>query len=107
FVAKMAAQSKTERLGEDAEKEGVFTGAFAVNPFSGEKVPVWIANFVVSDYGTGAVMSVPGHDSRDFAFATKYSLPIKRVIDASDGSQPEPPDVDDGLKREAGEYPGR
>ncbi|MFT3842038.1 MAG: leucine--tRNA ligase [Myxococcaceae bacterium] len=106
FVAKMAAQSKTERLGEDAEKEGVFTGAFAVNPFSGEKVPVWIANFVVSDYGTGAVMSVPGHDARDHAFATKYSLPVKRVIDAPDGAQPELPYTEDGVMRDSGPFTG-
>ena len=66
--------AKVERTEEGAEKEGVFTGAFAVNPFTGEKVPVWIANFVLSDYGTGAVMSVPAHDSRDFDFAQKYGL---------------------------------
>ncbi len=80
FVAKMAAMSKTDRTQEGAEKEGVFTGAHALNPFTGAKVPVWIANFVLSDYGTGAVMSVPAHDARDFDFARKYALPIKVVI---------------------------
>ena len=83
FVAKLAAKSKTERTEEGAEKEGVFTGAYAVNPFTGAKVPVWIANFVLSDYGTGAVMSVPAHDARDFDFARKYALPIRVVIKPS------------------------
>ena len=80
FVAKMAAKSKTERTEEGAVKEGVFTGAYALNPFTGAKAPVWIANFVLSDYGTGAVMSVPAHDARDFDFARKYALPIRVVV---------------------------
>jgi leucyl-tRNA synthetase len=63
-----------------AEKEGFFTGRFAVNPFSGEQVPVWVANFVLAEYGTGAVMCVPAHDQRDFEFADKYGLPVKVVI---------------------------
>ena len=63
-----------------AEKEGVFTGRMAVNPFSGEKVPIWAANFVLMGYGTGAVMCVPGHDQRDFEFCRKYDLPIRVVI---------------------------
>jgi len=65
---------------ETQEKKGVATGVFAVHPVSGEKVPVWVANFVLMGYGTGAVMAVPGHDQRDFEFAHKYSLPIKQVI---------------------------
>ncbi len=79
FAAQMAKKSKVERA-ESSEKLGVFTGAFAINPFTLEKIPVWCANFVLSDYGTGAVMSVPAHDARDYAFATKYSLPIRHVI---------------------------
>ncbi len=63
-----------------AEKEGFFTGRFGVNPFSGEKVPIWVGNFVLAEYGTGAVMCVPAHDQRDFEFAKKYHLPIKVVI---------------------------
>src|SRR5579872_2787417 len=63
-----------------AEKEGFFTGRFAVNPFSGESVPIWVANFVLAEYGTGAVMCVPAHDERDFEFAEKYHLPVKIVI---------------------------
>jgi leucyl-tRNA synthetase len=63
-----------------AEKEGFFTGRFAVNPFSGEQLPIWVANFVLAEYGTGAVMCVPAHDERDFEFAEKYGLPVKVVV---------------------------
>ncbi len=63
-----------------AEKEGIFTGRFAVNPFSGERVPIWVANFVLAEYGTGAVMCVPAHDERDYEFCEKYHLPVKVVI---------------------------
>jgi leucyl-tRNA synthetase len=62
------------------EKHGVFTGRFAVNPFNDEKVPIWVANYILADYGTGAIMSVPAHDERDFEFAQKYGLPLRRVI---------------------------
>ncbi len=64
----------------DEEKEGLNTGRLAINPFSGEAIPVWVANYVLIEYGTGAVMSVPAHDERDFEFAQKYSLPIRQVI---------------------------
>jgi leucyl-tRNA synthetase len=67
--------------GEEEEKEGVNTGMSAVNPFNGELIPVWVANYVLMEYGTGAVMSVPAHDERDYEFAQKYSLPIRRVIE--------------------------
>ncbi len=66
---------------EEEHKEGINTGILAVNPFSGESIPVWVANYVLIEYGTGAVMSVPAHDDRDFEFAQKYSLPIRRVIE--------------------------
>ncbi len=62
------------------EKHGVFTGHHAANPFTGETLPVWVANYILADYGTGAIMSVPAHDERDFEFATKYGLPVKRVL---------------------------
>ncbi len=68
-----------------AEKEGFFTGRFAVNPFSGESVPIWVANFVLAEYGTGAVMAVPAHDQRDFEFAKKYAIPFRVVIQRLDG----------------------
>jgi len=79
--------SKSTRAADiaTAEKEGFFTGRFAVNPFSGELVPVWVANFVLAEYGTGAVMCVPAHDQRDYEFAEKYHLPVKIVIQPSQG----------------------
>jgi leucyl-tRNA synthetase len=83
-IAAFAEKVKNERIarGEAAEeeKEGLNTGVLAINPFSGESIPVWVANYVLMEYGTGAVMSVPGHDERDFEFAQKYSLPIRQVI---------------------------
>ena len=73
-------QDRTARLTGEIEKEGFFTGRYAMNPFTEERIPIWIANFVLGEYGTGAVMAVPAHDQRDFEFATKYGLPIKVVI---------------------------
>ena len=71
---------QTRRAGGDLTKEGVFTGKYAVNPATGEEIPIWIANFVLTEYGSGAIMSVPGHDQRDFDFAKKYDIPIVEVI---------------------------
>ena len=73
-------QTDIERQSITRDKTGVFTGSYAINPINGRKVPVWIADYVLNTYGTGAVMAVPAHDDRDFAFATKYNLPIERVI---------------------------
>lgn len=73
-------QSEIERLSTEKEKTGVFTGAYAIHPLTGEKLPIWIADYVLATYGTGCVMAVPAHDKRDYEFATKYNLPIKRVI---------------------------
>src|SRR6202021_466744 len=70
-----------------AEKEGFFTGRFAVNPFSGESMPIWVANFVLAEYGTGAVMAVPAHDQRDFEFARKYKIPFPVVIQPLEGPE--------------------
>jgi leucyl-tRNA synthetase len=74
---------ETDALGA-IEKHGVATGQFAVNPFNGERVPIWVANYILADYGTGAIMSVPAHDERDFEFAQKYGLPLRRVIAPAD-----------------------
>ena len=79
-VGRFRALDRTARLTGQIEKEGFDTGSRAINPFTGESVPIWIANFVLADYGTGAIMSVPAHDQRDFEFARKYGLPIKVVI---------------------------
>ena len=80
FVTKVRAEDKIRRGAEDYVKEGVFTGAYVVNPANGRRMPVYIANFVLMDYGTGAVMAVPAHDQRDFEFGRKYQLPIEVVI---------------------------
>jgi len=75
-------QKKAREAGDlgAIEKHGIPTGRFAINPYNGQRVPIWVANYILADYGTGAIMSVPGHDERDFEFATKYGLPITRVI---------------------------
>jgi leucyl-tRNA synthetase len=81
---RMRNQSQIERTNERTEKEGVFTGRYCINPFTGERVQIWVANFALMNYGTGAVMSVPAHDQRDFLFARKYGLPVKLVIQPKD-----------------------
>jgi len=80
YIAQSQGQTEIERLSTENEKDGVFTGAYVINRLSGEKVPIWIADYVLLSYGTGAVMAVPAHDDRDFAFAKKYDLPIRMVI---------------------------
>ncbi|RME04188.1 MAG: leucine--tRNA ligase, partial [Planctomycetota bacterium] len=87
-IRKMRQQSKIERTSEESEKEGVFTGCYVINPFNGERVQLWVANYALMDYGTGAVMAVPAHDQRDFLFAKKYGIPLKVVI------QPEGTELD-------------
>ncbi|MEY2668418.1 MAG: hypothetical protein RJA59_1056 [Pseudomonadota bacterium] len=112
FVARMAATDAALRTGEDATKEGAFTGSYAVNPYSGEKVPVWIANFVLAGYGTGAVMSVPAHDQRDFEFARKYGLPVRVVVQPAAGERLPAGEVlekaftDDGVLEASGPFTG-
>jgi leucyl-tRNA synthetase len=80
FVNKVKHEDKISRTADNTEKEGIFTGKYVHNPFSGEDVPLYIANFVLTDYGFGAIMSVPAHDQRDFMFAKKYNIPIRPVI---------------------------
>ena len=81
FIAKMHTMTEIERTSTDVEKEGMFIGKYIVNPLTGKKAPIWIANYVLADYGTGAVMAVPAHDERDREFAQKYNLEIIPVID--------------------------
>src|SRR5262249_47171749 len=83
-------QDRTARRSGEVEKEGFFTGRYAITPFTGEEVPVWVANFVLGEYGTGGVMAVPAHDQRDYEFARKYSLPIRVVVRPSDGEPADP-----------------
>jgi len=80
FVARVSRQDKAVRTAADREKEGVFTGAYAVNPFMQARIPIWVANFVLYEYGTGAIMAVPAHDQRDFEFARRYGIPVRLVI---------------------------
>lgn len=108
FVKKVKNQDTIVRTSEGGEKEGVFTGAYAINPLTGEALPVWTANFVLMNYGTGAIMSVPAHDQRDLDFARKYDLPVRVVI------QPETGTVDvealaftgDGVMMNSGSFDG-
>jgi leucyl-tRNA synthetase len=85
-VRRLRSQDRRARLEGQVEKEGVFTGRHATNPFTGQPVPVWVGNFVLMGYGTGAIMSVPAHDQRDFDFAKKYDLPIRVVIEPEGGT---------------------
>lgn len=80
-------QSDIERQSISREKTGVFSGAYAINPINGKEVPIWIGDYVLATYGTGAVMAVPAHDERDFAFAEKFNLPINRVIEPMNGEE--------------------
>jgi leucyl-tRNA synthetase len=110
-VDELLEQQKKAREAGDLgaiEKHGVPTGRFAINPYNGERVPIWVANYILADYGTGAIMSVPGHDERDFEFATKYDLPIVQVIEPTDGALGVvlPFVSEDGVLVNSGEYDG-
>ena len=97
---------KAEEL-ETADKEGFFTGRYVTNPFNGEKIPIWVGNFVLMEYGTGAVMCVPAHDERDFEFATKYKLAIPVVVKPREGeSKVDLPYTEYGTSVNSGEYSG-
>ena len=80
YVTAAGRETEIERMSTDREKTGVFTGSYAINPVNDERIPIWIADYVLAGYGTGAIMAVPAHDERDFAFAHKFNLPIRRVI---------------------------
>jgi leucyl-tRNA synthetase len=100
FIKKVQNIDQTQRTSDDYEKEGVFTGSYCINPMNGAKMPVYLANFVLMGYGTGAVMAVPTHDQRDFEFARKYDLPMQVVI------QPEGEALNPATMTEAWEGPG-
>ena len=85
YQAEAAARSEMERSAEDREKTGVWTGSYAINPVNQERIPIWIADYVLMGYGTGAIMAVPAHDQRDFEFARKFGLPIKLVVQPPQG----------------------
>ena len=105
YVAQAAKQSEIERTSTSKDKTGVFTGAYCVNPINGEKVPVYVADYCLSTYGTGAVMGVAAHDTRDYAFALKNNMPIMRVIKAKDGDG-ELPYTEYGVMTNSGKFDG-
>lgn len=84
FIEKVSKESKVSRASSDVKKEGVFTGAYAINPVNNEVIPIWIADYVLMEYGTGAIMAVPTHDQRDFLFSKEHNLPMKIVIQSID-----------------------
>lgn len=98
--------SEIDRLSTTKEKSGVFTGSYAVHPITGERVQIWIADYVLGSYGTGCVMAVPAHDERDYEFATKFGLPIKRVIRSKDGGDDSLPYTEYGVLVDSREFEG-
>jgi leucyl-tRNA synthetase len=109
FVEEIRKSSDIERTAADAEKVGMFIGRYAIHPLTGEKLPIWIANYVLPDYGTGAVMGVPAHDERDFSFASKYGLEIRVVIEPQGEPLPQPlknPYTGEGVLVRSGSFDG-
>ncbi len=111
YKAQAARQSDIQRGAVDKEKTGVFTGGYAINPVNGAKIPIWIADYVLMSYGTGAIMAVPAHDERDFAFARKFNLPILPVFQAEgaptpDGAAMEAAFIGDGVMINSGHFNG-
>jgi len=102
YMVATARRTEIERLSTDRDKTGVFTGSYALNPVNGERIAIWIADYVLAGYGTGAIMAVPAHDERDFAFARKFELPIRRVV-AAPGTEPDAPMDDAYVAHAAGE----
>ena len=106
YVANTAKMKEIDRMSESRERTGVFTGSYATNPVDGRKVPVWVADYVIATYGTGFVMAVPAHDERDYDFATKYNLPITRVIVDKDGQEQKLPFCEHGKLINSAEFTG-
>ena len=106
YVKSVASKSDLDRTDLAKNKTGVFTGAHAINPVNGKEIPIWVADYVLMSYGTGAIMAVPAHDERDYDFAKKFGLPIIRVIDKkdADGKEPELPFCDVGKLMNSGEW---
>jgi leucyl-tRNA synthetase len=104
YVKSAEAKSDIERQETDREKTGVFTGAYAINPVNDEKIPIWIADYVLSGYGTGAIMAVPAHDERDYEFAKKFDLPIIRVV--KNDTPDDECTLGEGVMMNSGEYDG-
>ena len=111
FIETLRNQSDIERTSTEAEKVGMFTGSYATHPITGKEVPIWIANYVLADYGTGAVMGVPAHDERDYAFAKKYNLPVNWVIQNAaqdlDFASLDTAFTEDGILVNSGDFNGK
>lgn len=106
YVKDSVKKTEIERMSETRDKTGVFTGSYAINPVNDEKVPVWVADYVLFGYGTGAIMAVPAHDERDFEFAQKYELPIVEVIQKPESYNLEEAYHDEGLMMNSEKYDG-
>ncbi len=110
FAREAMAEGEFERGAEDIEKRGIFTGAYALHPMTGERIPIWVANYVLMGYGTGAIMAVPAHDQRDLEFARKYELPVRVVIQPEgerlDGATLEEAYVGDGVQANSEQFSG-
>jgi len=112
FIDRVRGQSTIERTSEGTEKEGIFTGKYVINPVNGERVQLWVSNYALMGYGTGAVMAVPAHDQRDFEFAKKYNLPIKVVIQPEGNDTTLKPEdleeayVEDGVQVNSDQFDG-
>ncbi|MDP3730868.1 MAG: class I tRNA ligase family protein, partial [Candidatus Omnitrophota bacterium] len=109
-IQKMRNESKIERADTEAVKEGVFTGRYVINPVNNEKIPIWVANYILMEYGTGAIMAVPAHDQRDYEFAKLYKLPIRVVIDdpkrALDAVTMKEAHIGEGVMANSGQFDG-
>ncbi|MGA2774917.1 MAG: leucine--tRNA ligase [Candidatus Omnitrophota bacterium] len=107
FIEKVSKESKVVRSSSDVKKEGIFSGCFAVNPVNNEEMPIWIADYVLMEYGTGAIMSVPTHDQRDFLFAREHNLPMRIVIKGPDSLEAMDEAYEgDGIQVNSGEFNG-
>jgi leucyl-tRNA synthetase len=112
FIAKVAKESKVVRTASDLKKEGMFTGCYAVNPVNNEEIPIWIADYVLMEYGTGAIMAVPTHDQRDFLFAKEHKLPMRIVIQSPGQAVTRSPEElteayeGDGIQVNSGQFNG-
>jgi leucyl-tRNA synthetase len=106
FIKEVASESELERTAEDKPKRGILTGGVAINPFNGQEIPILIADYVLYEYGTGAVMGVPAHDTRDFKFAKDNNLPIKVVIVPEESSNPQSAYTDPGIIINSGQFDG-
>lgn len=106
YITASLAKSDVDRMDTNRDKTGVFTGAYAINPVTHARIPIWVADYVLMGYGTGAVMAVPAHDERDFAFAQKFNLPITQVVEQPEGTAPEACYGGEGTLVNSGDYNG-